>query len=115
MKMLISDYDYTIKPFENNPSIYERIVFKKNIDSIKRFIDRDNIFVIATGRTTSSIMDELKKYKINYSYLIAYNGRVIIDRNNKVIYANYLNQDVITPALPDLQHDIHSVYNLYIF
>ena len=94
MKLLVSDYDNTIKPYEKNPNIIEKTVFKKNIESINRFIENGNKFVIATGRNTKSIQDEVKKYGINYDYLIAYNGRVIIDKNNKIIYAKYIDEEL---------------------
>lgn len=94
MKLLVSDYDYTIKPYEKSPNLIERIIFKKNIGSINRFIENGNKFVIATGRNTTSIQDEVKKYGINYDYLIAYNGRVIVDKNNKIIYANYIDENL---------------------
>lgn len=95
MKLLVSDYDYTIKPYEKNPNIIEKSIFKKNIEAINRFIENGNKFVIATGRNTASIKEEVDKYGINYNYLIAYNGRVIIDKSNNLIYANYIDETLI--------------------
>ena len=34
MKIIFSDYDGTIKTFLNNPNIFERIKFEKNLKSI---------------------------------------------------------------------------------
>ena len=95
MKLLVSDYDYTIKPYEKNPNILEKNIFKKNIEAINRFQEKGNKFVIATGRNTSSIREETKKFGINYDYLIAYNGRVIVDKNDNLIYANYIDDELL--------------------
>lgn len=99
MKLLVSDYDGTIKTFQNNPSFYENIVFKKNLQFIKRFIEHDNIFMISTGRNLSSILKEMNKYNIIYDYLSAFNGRVIYTKNNGIIYANYINNNIINKIL----------------
>ena len=95
MKLLISDYDYTIKPYENNPNIIEKNIFRKNIQAINSFVDNGNIFAIATGRNTQSIQEETKKFDIKYDYLIAYNGRVIVDKFGNIIYANYLEREIL--------------------
>ena len=92
MKLLVSDYDGTIKTYDKNPNFVEKIIFRENIKTINNFI-KDNRFVIATGRNTKSIYDETKKYKILYDYLISYNGRVIVDKNNNIINAEYINRD----------------------
>ena len=84
MKLLVSDYDGTIKPYDKNPNFIEKLIFKENIKSINDFM-KNNKFVIATGRNTKSISDETEKYEIKYDYLISYNGRVIVDNNNNVI------------------------------
>ena len=95
MKLLVSDYDYTIKPYEKNPNILEKNIFKKNIEAINRFQEKGNKFVIATGRNTASIQDEVKKFGINYDYIIGYNGRVIVDKNDNLLYANYLDENLL--------------------
>ena len=95
MNLLISDYDGTIKPYEKNPNIIERETFKKNIKSINKFIEKGNIFAIATGRSTDSIKEEIKKYNINYNYLLTYNGRTILNNKNKIIFSNQINNSII--------------------
>jgi len=94
VKLLVSDYDGTIKPYDKNPNFIEKLIFKENIKTINDFCD-DNKFVIATGRNTSSIQNEVLKYKILYDYLISYNGRVIIDKKNEIINAEYIDKDFI--------------------
>ena len=90
MKLLVSDYDGTIKTYDKNPNFIEKNIFRENIKSINDFM-KNNKFVIATGRNTKSIYDETEKYEIKYDYLISYNGRVIVDKNNNVINAEYID------------------------
>ena len=41
MKLLVSDYDGTIKTYDKNPNFLEKYVFKKNIDEIKKAINKE--------------------------------------------------------------------------
>lgn len=95
MKLLVSDYDGTIKPYDKNPNFIEKNIFRENIKSINDFM-KNNKFVIATGRNTKSIYDETEKYKIGYDYLISYNGRVIVDKDNNILNAEYIDDDFFT-------------------
>lgn len=95
MKLLVSDYDGTIKNYDKNPNFVERLIFEKNINAINDFCN-DNKFVIATGRNTKSIYDETYKYNILYNYLIGYNGRVIVDKDNNIISAEYIDNDFLS-------------------
>lgn len=95
MKIIFSDYDGTIKTFLNNPNIFERITFEKNLKSINNFLNKDNKFVITTGRSTSSILEEIKRYKINFSYLTTYDGRVTFDNNLDLLDAKKISKEVL--------------------
>lgn len=95
MKIIFSDYDGTIKTFLNNPNIFERIKFEKNLKSINNFLSNDNKFVITTGRSTSSILEEIKRYKINFSYLTTYDGRVTFDNNLDLLDAKKISKEVL--------------------
>lgn len=95
MKIIFSDYDGTIKTFLNNPNIFERITFEKNLKSINNFLRNDNKFVITTGRSTSSILEEIKRYKINFSYLTTYDGRVTFDNNLDLLDAKKISKEVL--------------------
>ena len=65
--IIISDYDGTIKRFYKNPSIIEKIDFKKDINAINNFVKDGNDFVISTNRKTQSIINELDSiYLFNY-------------------------------------------------
>lgn len=95
MKLLVSDYDGTIKPYDKNLNFLEKNIFRENVKSINNFME-NNKFVIATGRNTDSIINESNKYKIPYNYLISYNGRVIVDKNNNIINAEYIDHEFFT-------------------
>lgn len=95
MKIIFSDYDGTIKPFFNNPNIFEKITFKKNLSTINKFIDNGNQFVITTGRSTNSILEEIKRYKINFSYLSTYDGRVTFDNNLNLLNSKKISKEVL--------------------
>lgn len=95
MKMIVSDYDGTLKRFTGTPSIREKIDLKKDLKKIDEFISDGNKFVIATKRITSSILNEINKYGINYSYLIAHEGLVNFDMYGNLLYANYLEHNLI--------------------
>ena len=85
-KMLVSDYDQTF--YLNDEDI------EKNNIAINKFKDKDNIFVIATGRSYDSIKQEIFKYNINYDYLILNHGSTIIDRNDNILFNFYIEDNV---------------------
>lgn len=95
MKIVFSDYDGTIKPFHQEPNILEKITFKKNLNSINKFVEKGNKFIITTGRSTNSILKEIKKYNINFSYLTTYDGRVTIDKENNVLEAKKIDKEIL--------------------
>ena len=88
MKMLISDYDGTLN---KNEDYILKIDLKLNIDAIKEFRRKGNIFVISTTRSYDSIKEEIYKYKIPYDFLTCNNGSVIFDYKDNVIYKNILS------------------------
>ena len=78
MKILASDFDKTLYVSNNG-------VFHKNVESIIEFKNRNNLFIIITGRQYSDILPLLKKYKIPYDYLICGDGASTYDKENKLI------------------------------
>lgn len=81
MNLIITDFDGTF--FDNN--YLENIKF---IESIKDNYD----FVIATGRNFKSLKEDLK---IECKYYICNDGGYILDNDEKLIYNNFMNDDVI--------------------
>lgn len=89
-KMLISDYDNTFYLNDND--------IKNNIDKVKEFRSKNNIFVIATGRSYYDFNTKLNKYPIKFDYLIINQGATILDANGNII-KNYTIDNVIKDQL----------------
>lgn len=83
MKMLASDFDSTlyVDSFE---------AFQKNIEAVRSFIKKGNLFCIVTGRSYTNIKPLLEKYKITYHYLICQDGAKIFDYNDFCFSTHYL-------------------------
>lgn len=74
MKILVSDFDRTF--YDEN--------YQENIEMVKKFREKNNIFIIATGRNLDSLFKVLKN---NYfDYLICNDGAIIFDKNLNIIY-----------------------------
>lgn len=95
-KFLVSDFDKTFYTDDNG--------IKNNIDKVKEFRNQENIFAIATGRSFDDFTQELKKFYIEYDYLIINHGATLLDRNNKLI-RNY-------PIDNNAKEDIKRVFNI---
>lgn len=77
-KVLVSDFDNTL--YVNDKEIIQ------NNKRIKTFMESDNIFIIATGRSYIDISKMILKYNIPYNYLICNDGGTIFDNNGKLLY-----------------------------
>lgn len=100
MKILVSDYDNTLYTNEN--------VIKRNVEAINRFM-KENIFVVATGRSYLDFIYFSKKYGINYNYLIVNYGATII-KNDSVIYNETIENDIKDKILDILELE-HATYS----
>ena len=123
--ILASDFDDTL--FTNDINIVN-----KNIESINKFRNLGNLFVIITGRGIS-IRKCIEDYNIPYDYLICENGAMIFDKNNNVISSTYLDiKDIDTikniikrdnlkfildtgdKYLEDINYNNNSIINIFI-
>lgn len=86
-KVLVVDYDRTL--YVNNIDIL------KNIEKINDFRKNGNIFIIATGRTYSSLKKEIDKYNIKYDYLILNHGALVIKEDNTALFHYNINKDIL--------------------
>lgn len=86
-KVLVVDYDRTL--YVNNIDIL------KNIEKINDFRKDGNIFIIATGRTYSSLKKEIDKYNIKYDYLILNHGALVIKEDNTALFHYNINKDIL--------------------
>lgn len=89
-KILVSDYDGTFYINDND--------IKNNINKVKEFRDKNNIFVIATGRSYYDVDKKLQEYAIKYDFLIINQGATILNNNGEVI-ANYSIEEEIKEKL----------------
>lgn len=87
MKLLVSDYDGTLKPDIKNLMV--------NIEAINEFRKKGNHFSIATGRDYYSIKKEIDKYNIKYDYLITNDGALTLDGNDNVLSAEIIEEEII--------------------
>lgn len=86
-KVLVVDYDRTL--YVNNIDILN------NIEKINDFRKDGNIFIIATGRTYSSLKKEIDKYNIKYDYLILNHGALVIKEDNTALFHYNINKDIL--------------------
>lgn len=87
MKYLASDLDGTL--------IHNGAISKEDIDAIVRLKERGYKFIISTGRSITSIEEFFSKYpEIEYDYIVGCNGAVILDKEKKVIYENYIDAEI---------------------
>lgn len=95
-KFLVSDFDGTFYINDENIQI--------NIEKVKEFRNNGNIFAIATGRSFLDSMKDLKKFNIEYDYLIINHGATLLDKNYQLI-RNY-------PIDNKAKNDIKNEFNI---
>ena len=89
MKLFVTDYDDTL--YTGDSSI------KNNINKIKELQKNDFIVMIATGRSYSSIKKQIIEKKIPYDYLSCADGSIIYDKDDNIVYADYMDSEIIQP------------------
>ena len=85
-KIIVSDYDGTF-----TSDLYH------NIEAVNNFRDENHLFIIATGRNYSEIIDDLNQFNVTYDYLICDHGAVIFDHKNHVIDKITIMNKLINP------------------
>ena len=86
-KILVSDYDNTFYTTE--------LQLRKNIESVKKFRNDGNIFVISTSRSWYSMKQEIDKYNIPFDFVCCNTGGVIFDNHANLLCAKFLSKDEI--------------------
>ena len=84
MKLLAADYDGTLR--------YQDTVTEEDINALTLWRNAGNLFVIDTGRSMESILEEVNRYKIPVDYFVTNNGGMAFDRNQKELYSSYLER-----------------------
>lgn len=85
-QIVFSDYDGTIYITEQD--------MEKNIKIIEEYRRLGGKFVIATGRSKTSVNGVIEKYNMPYDYVIANNGAIIFDAHGNKIYEQTINVDI---------------------
>ena len=88
MKLLVSDYDKTLRL---NYDFKSDFFVKFSIDAIRRFIDNGNIFMLNTGRELKSIKEEIDIHKIPYNYLACNDGCLLLNQKDDVLKVHGIN------------------------
>ena len=104
MKALFSDFDNTIF-FLNDEN-----TTKKNIESIKKFMNNGNIFCLITGRTYSDIKNELIELDLPYTYLICGDGALIFDNVDYCLRRTTLDSKLALRAAEILKENGYEPY-----
>lgn len=101
--MLVSDYDDTLN-----------IEKEKNLKYIKKFM-KNNIFVIATGRSYISIKQRLKidMNGLMPDYLITNHGATILNNKNEVINTHFIEKEIVNKILTLIDKKIKYKINFY--
>ena len=87
MKIVVSDFDSTFYRFDD----YEATI--KNIESAAAFVQKGNIFIIATGRPIHSLKPILDEFQVPYSFLITNDGGCIFDSELNIIKNTIIDDD----------------------
>lgn len=104
MKVLFSDFDNTIF-FLNDEN-----TTKKNVESIKDFINQGNMFCLITGRTYTDIKNELIKLDLPYTYLICGDGALIFDNLDYCLQRTTLDRGVAARTVEILKENGYDPY-----
>lgn len=95
MKYLACDLDGTLLS-------EDQTISRENLEAIVGFKAEGNKFVISTGRNVDSIYDLFKDYpEIEYDYIVACNGAIVLDNNKEVISNKYISNDIAEKIIND--------------
>ena len=89
VKLLASDFDGTLM-FD-----YITPVAKKDIQAIKNWQAKGNLFGIVSGRSPRQIFLNLKSDVIKQDFMIAHNGAMIFNKKNQLISEKYIDDDIL--------------------
>lgn len=95
MKVVVSDIDANMD-LSNNSDL---------LVSIRNFIRKGNLFIVASDKAINYIADTLAMINIEPEYYICNDGAVIFDRYYNILYRKDLNQSVVTPIMNMLTED----------
>jgi len=104
MQIIASDFENTIY-YEGRDELN-----KKNIESIRKFINEGNIFIIITGRNFTRLKKTIDENNIPYTYLVCEDGAKLFSSEDICIDSTYLDEEEIVrvkQVLEDLKADYY--------
>lgn len=92
MRVVVSDYDGTLKIFQKpmDPGV---------VDAIHRWRDAGNRFGIASGRDYEMMIHEIRAHGIPFDFLILANGGAIYDAEENLLQATFIDNALIPQIL----------------
>ncbi|MBR3145653.1 MAG: HAD family phosphatase [Bacilli bacterium] len=105
MQIIASDFDNTIY-YEGRDELN-----KKNIESIRKFINEGNIFIIITGRNFTRLKKTIDENNIPYTYLVCEDGAKLFNSEDICIDSTYLDEEEIVKVKQVLE-DLKAGYYL---
>lgn len=102
MKLIVSDFDNTF--YSDN--------YEENIILINEFVNKGNLFVIATGRPFELLKKDIQNKNIDFEYLICTDGAVVYDKDFNILKLDHMNKLVALKILEELKENknIEKVY-----
>ena len=97
MKILASDFDNTIYLEDDKEKTL------KNVEAIKEFVEKGNIFCVITGRNYTDLKIFLNELKIPYTYLICEDGAKIFNYSDYCLDTTYLDKETIEKVQPIIE------------
>lgn len=95
MKILVSDFDDTLYT----------INYLKNIEKIQEFVNNENMFIIATGRNYTQLLEDIEDYYVPYFFLICDDGAGIYSRKGEVLFKKYIDKDIALDIFETLRNN----------
>ena len=89
MKLFVTDYDGTLYCDDDS--------LRKNIESFNKLHELDFKIMISTGRSFSSIKNQVTIYNIPYDYLSCADGSIIYDNNDNILTMFKMDNKIIKP------------------
>ena len=85
--ILVSDYDQTL--YLNDEDM------ERNKENIRKFREKGNKFVIATGRSFLDFKKKVHLYNFEYDHVILNHGGTILDKNDNIIASYFIDEKIV--------------------
>lgn len=96
--LIVSDFDGTFSTSVKDIEL--------NCEKIFDFMSRGNYFLLSSGRPYDSLMNQVKKYGIPYTYLATSDGSFLFDDKRNMLESFTMPHDIVKDLDVLLSHDI---------